>query len=144
MICLPDVNVWIAMAVDCHPHHLPARRWMEEFEGERLAFCRITEMGLLRLLTNPKVMDGAPLTAANAWRVLDAFRDDMRIAFLKEPAGFEQHWRESTRSGVTGPNFWTDAYLASLCNATGCTLVTFDRALARRKGVDTRLLEGDA
>ena len=56
MIYLPDVNVWVALAVDGHPHHAIAKRWFERLGQESLLFCRVTEMGLLRLLTNEHVM----------------------------------------------------------------------------------------
>lgn len=141
MTCLPDLNVWLALVVDGHPHHARARRWLEESGDARLVFCRVTEMGLLRLLTNRTVMSGAPLTAAAAWKVLDALLGDPRIAFLKEPANFDASWRRNSNAGKIGPHFWTDAYLSSLCAASGCSLVTFDRALARRHGTSVRLLE---
>ncbi len=139
MTCLPDLNVWLALAVDTHPHHAPAKRWFED-NADHLVFCRITEMGLLRLLTNSTVMSGAPLTAAGAWKVLDSLLGDPNIGFLKEPATFGDHWRLTSAAGKIGPNFWTDAYLTSLCAASGCGLVTFDRALAKRKGIEIRLL----
>jgi len=66
MTCLLDVNVWIALAVGFHRHHSIARQWEEQLSDESLAFCRITEMGLLRMLTNANVMDGVPLTPAEA------------------------------------------------------------------------------
>ena len=37
-------------------HHAPATVRLEEAEGEILAFCRITQMGFLRLLTNERMM----------------------------------------------------------------------------------------
>ena len=85
-------------------------------------------------------MSGAPLTAAAAWMVLDALLGDPRIGFLVEPATFRERWRKTSGAGKIGPNFWTDAYLTSLCVAAGCRLVTFDRALATRKDIPVRLL----
>lgn len=90
MTCLLDLNVWLALAVDTHPHHAQAKIWFEKNE-DQLVFCRITEMGLLRLLTNSVVMSGAPITAASAWEVLDSLRGDPNIGFLKEPATFGEH-----------------------------------------------------
>jgi predicted nucleic acid-binding protein len=60
MTYLPDVNVWIALAAERHIHHLPARQWFNAIGDERLAFCRITQLGFLRLLTNKHVMRETP------------------------------------------------------------------------------------
>jgi len=76
MTCLPDVNVWIALTVAEHVHHAVAKQWFESSEEGQIAFCRVTQMGFLRLLTNPRVMAGQALTPDRAWNVLDAlFRD---------------------------------------------------------------------
>ncbi len=56
MVSLPDVNIWIALAAEGHVHHAPAREWFTAQADVSVAFCRITQMGLLRLLTNPDVM----------------------------------------------------------------------------------------
>src|SRR5579859_3518467 len=64
IISLPDVNVRIALAAEGHVHHLPARDWFTAQSNASVAFCRITQMGLLRLLTNSKVMGGAPFLKA--------------------------------------------------------------------------------
>lgn len=140
MTYLPDVNVLVALAVDGHPRHSQAKHWFDGLNEDRLLLCRITEMGLLRLLTNSVVMAGAPLKCGAAWKVVDTFLEDPRGGLLKEPVGFEEHWRRNSRAGVVGPNFWTDSYLASLSASAGCTLVTFDRALSSRKGVAALLL----
>ncbi len=52
MTYLPDVNVWIALAAERHAHHMRAREWFATLADERLVFCRITQLGFLRLLTN--------------------------------------------------------------------------------------------
>ena len=141
MTYLPDVNVWIALAIDIHVHNSIANRWVERLGSAELAFCRITEMGLLRLLTNRHVMDGAPLTASEAWKTRDRILGDPRILIVNEREDFAEHWRRTSLAGRVSPNFWTDAYLISLCASTGCTLVTFDRALARQKRCSVLLLE---
>ncbi len=144
MTCLPDVNVWLALAVDEHTHHGAARLWESQLSTELLVFCRTTELGLFRLLTNARVMNDAPLTAAQAWSVRDRIFDDPRVSLIAEPRHFDEHWRRTARAGKIGPHFWTDAYLATLCAATDCTLITFDRKLARSKKCSTHLLEATA
>jgi predicted nucleic acid-binding protein len=56
MTYLPDVNVWIALAADRHALHRAARHWFSRLVDEKLAFCRLTQLGFLRLLTNKHVM----------------------------------------------------------------------------------------
>lgn len=127
MIYLPDVNVWVALASDQHVHHIAAKRWIENLEAEGLAFCRIVELGFLRLLTNRHVMGAGALTPAQAWDVYDALRADPRIIFVPEPPDFSRHWRETGNLISGGPNAWTDAYLAAFASCERLTVATFDR-----------------
>lgn len=139
MTFLPDVNVWLAIVVQNHPHNPLAATWFNSTVN-RLWLCRITELGVLRLLTNSTVMEGAPNTPRQAMNSIEELLSDPRIRFLEEPLGFSQQWRAAAPQTPRGPNYWTDAYLISLCAAVDCTLVTFDRALARNSGPKIRLL----
>jgi toxin-antitoxin system PIN domain toxin len=127
MTYLPDVNVWLALAVAEHMHHSPARRWFESAGNDMIAFCRVTEMGLLRLLTNSRVLGADALTPARAWNVQDGFYKNSRIVFAAEPRGIETSWRALTATRSSGVNFWTDAYLAAFASAAGDAVVTFDK-----------------
>lgn len=139
MTYLPDVNVWVAAIIAEHTLHASARAWFESVDND-IAFCRVTQMALLRLLTNVHVMAGDAMTAGQAWRVLDRLHRDERIVFASEPAGLERAWRGLTPAGRTGPNFWTDAYLAAFVEAAACTLVTFDRGFRAYKSAHVRIL----
>jgi len=66
---LLDVNVWLAAAWARHEHHPAAKRWMDG-EDDELAFCRVTQMALLRLITNPSVMQRDSLSRVVYWVVL--------------------------------------------------------------------------
>lgn len=140
MTYLADVNVWLALAVVDHIHHAPAVDWFHEPGGHAINFCRITQKGFLRLLTNPRVMGGDVLTASQAWKEYDTLRNNSRIGFEDEPLALEDFWRAQTAGQHSGPNFWTDAYLAAFAAATGLTIVSFDRQFTRRKNVSVRLL----
>jgi predicted nucleic acid-binding protein len=50
---LLDVNVWLAAAWARHRHHGVAKRWLDDEEDD-LAFCRVTQMALLRLPPTPR------------------------------------------------------------------------------------------
>jgi uncharacterized protein len=140
MTCLPDVNVWIALAIGEHVHHKPAKEWFESSDNMQIAFCRVTQMGFLRLLTNPRVMAGDTMSAARAWKLFDALCQDSRVRFAPEPPALESKWRDFTRHRRQGANFWTDAYLAAFAAASNLTVVTFDAAFAHQTGGALRLL----
>jgi hypothetical protein len=140
MSYLIDVNVWVALALAGHTHHLTALRWIEDTAPDHLFFCRTTQQGLLRLLTNSHVMGENVLSAAQAWRVYDAFRQDDRVNFAEEPSQLEQLWRAGTRLRQSGTNYWTDTYLAAFAIASGHTIVTFDHAFNRMRGVRAHIL----
>ena len=94
IVSLPDVNIWIALAAEGHVHHVPARDWFAAQPVASVAFCRITQMGLLRLLTNSNVMGRAPRTIVQAWETFEQLRADRRLVFATEPNGVESTWRQ--------------------------------------------------
>ena len=98
MIYLPDVNVWVALTSDRHVHHVVAKEWFQNLGSEQVAFCRITELSLLRLLTNHHVMGEDVLQPHLAWQVYDELRADPRVVFLPERVGRE-HPRKVTECG---------------------------------------------
>jgi uncharacterized protein len=140
MTYLVDVNVWFALTYVAHVHHPVARSWFEDTGADEAALCRVTQSGLLRLLTNSRVMGADVLTAAKAWVTYDQLRSDVRVTFAVEPPRVENAWREATKHPHAGPNFWTDAYLAAFAESGDYTIVTFDRGFRRHRGVSVRLL----
>jgi toxin-antitoxin system PIN domain toxin len=140
MTYLPDINVWIASIYQLHIHHELARRWFDARTDDTIALCRVTQMGLLRLLTNTRVMAEDVFTAVRAWRLIEQLRQDDRIVFASEPLGLERSWREMTKYHIIGQNFWTDSYLAGFAQITGHTLVTFDRDFRRYRALPLQVL----
>ena len=140
IISLPDVNIWIALAAEGHVHHLPARAWFARQADGSVAFCRITQMGLLRLLTNPRVMGRAPRTIGQAWETFEQLRADRRLVFASEPERIESAWRGFMTQPAVGPSSWTDAYLAAFAEAHSYSLVTFDTGFARWPALELQLL----
>ena len=130
----PDVNVWIALTYDGHVHHRVAAQWFESLgTSARLFFCRVTQLGLLRLLTTEAVMGEAEvMNQAQAWEAYDRWLQDDRVTFLVEPPGIDEAFRASSRSPRPSPKDWADSYLAAFCETANLTLVTFDRALQRK------------
>lgn len=94
---LPDVNFWLALAFQAHAHHPSASTWMQSAERQSCCICRITQMGFLRLATNPKAMLQDTLTMHDAWRVYDQIYSDERVVYADEPADIEVPWRTLTQ-----------------------------------------------
>jgi toxin-antitoxin system PIN domain toxin len=82
MTYLPDVNVWIALAAERHTDHRVARQWFSNLQDEKLVFCRLTQLGFLRLLTNKHVMQEEVMSPGEAWKAYRVLRLDRRIGLL--------------------------------------------------------------
>lgn len=134
----PDVNVWFALAVADHPHHGPAVAWWNE-ESSFAGFSRLTQLGLLRLLTTDVAMGGLPLTNAEAWGVYDGFLADSRVRIFPELPALDDLFRAHSSLRQASPKLWVDAYLAAHAAANEATLVTFDQAFGKY-GVECRIL----
>jgi uncharacterized protein len=130
-LSFPDMNVWLALASVEHIHSTLARSWWKSEEGT-IAFCRLTQLGFLRLMTTAAAMDGKPLTIAEAWRVYDRLYDDDRVTFVAEPVEVEKRFREKAVGRTASPKVWADAWLLATAQEAGGILVTLDKALAGR------------
>jgi toxin-antitoxin system PIN domain toxin len=130
---LPDVNVWLALSLKAHEHHAIAWRWYQALSSdEELAFCRITQMALLRLLTNERVAGLETLNQRQAWAVYDKWLMAGGAVYLTEPMSLESRFRSFTERTVPAHKDWTDSYLAGFAAAGSLELITFDKALSRR------------
>jgi toxin-antitoxin system PIN domain toxin len=128
---LLDVNVWLAAVWARHVHHRVARQFVDAADDE-LAFCRVTEMALLRLVTNPAVTGKDVRTRRQAWDLLDTVQADPRVRFLGEPRGLAPLWIALSKRDDGSHLLWTDDYLAAFSQAANVELVTLDRALHAR------------
>jgi toxin-antitoxin system PIN domain toxin len=131
LLSFPDINVWVALAAPEHEHAAIARNWWRGCSGT-IAFCRLSQLGVLRLLTTASFMDGKPLSNAQALDVYDRFFEDGRVAFVAELPEADRRFRRMATSTTASPKVWADAWLLAVAQAAGGTVVTFDRALASR------------
>jgi toxin-antitoxin system PIN domain toxin len=138
---LLDVNCWLAAAARRHRHHPEAKTWLDS-ATLLIAFCRVTQMAFLRLVTNPKVMGADVLTTQQAWETYKKFRADPRIFFAEEPAELEKKWLEITNGAGFKQNLWTDSYLSAFAAAGGYTIVTFDDGFKKFPKVGVVVLQG--
>lgn len=138
---LPDINIWLGLTFSGHPHHRAALAWFEGVEADSCAFCRMTQQGFLRLVSNPAVFKGDTLSMTAAWEAYETMRRDERVGFAAEPSGIETDWRSWTSSGAFSPKLWNDAYLAAMAKGSGLRLVSFDRGFVQFPGLDWLHLE---
>lgn len=107
---LPDLHVWLALVVAEHPHHAAARHYWDEQQaapalGPRVWFCRSAMLGLVRLLTQPKLM------GEGVGFVSDAESADALLA----------SWLINNGPAPLPARRWTDAWLAASAESAGCT-----------------------
>jgi uncharacterized protein len=141
---LCDVNIWLALAISGHVHHEPGRRWFDAIDiPDTVGFCRATQQGFLRLLTNAAVLapyGNPPLTNKEAWAVYEALVRDERVALHEEPPGLEARWKTLATRGEAATKLWMDAYLAAFALTGRYRLATNDTAFRQFKGLDLIVL----
>lgn len=131
-LLFPDLNVWLALSVEGHVHSAAAWRWLNSLEDDsRLVLSRYTQIGLLRLLTNPAVMSGRVLTVREAWKVYDSWLNDPRVEFYPEPRNIDAEFRAAVEpfAGKSASKWVGDCWLLAFAAGSGAELVTFDKAL---------------
>jgi toxin-antitoxin system PIN domain toxin len=130
----PDVNVLVAASRSDHPHHAPARAWLEQAlaiagQGSGLKLQPMVIASFLRLVTHPKIFV-QPTPMAEALRFVDA---------LLAAPGVEQpelgaEW-PALRALCTGKaltaNDVPDAWLAAAAIHQGEHVVSFDADFKR-------------
>jgi uncharacterized protein len=129
----PDINVWVALTYEGHLHHQAAADWFATLSTDTtFAFCRFTQLGLLRLLTAEAVMRDEVMTQPQAWAAYDRWLSDPRVEFVDEPPEIEARFRALTRLRQPATRDWADSYLSAFASVGQLTLVTFDRGLRRK------------
>jgi uncharacterized protein len=124
---LADTNFWLALVVTTHLHHKKAVEWYEQVGNGQLWFCRVTQMGFLRLLTNHQIMGDGVLGQKQAWSVQDQLFADPRVGYLEEPPNLNAAFRRFASSEGRRQAAWTDAYIAAFAACGALTVATFDK-----------------
>jgi uncharacterized protein len=128
---LVDVGVWLAATWGRHVNHSVAKQWFDE-QSDDLLLCRVTQMSLLRLISNPAIMGDDVITRSEAWRVFDHFWSDSRVLWADEPDHLEAVFRAISARRDNSHKLWTDDYLAAFAQASGAVLATLDTKLKDR------------
>ena len=141
MASLCDVNFLLPLCNEQHEHHTVAKTRLTATSGAgQLVVCRTSQLGLLRLLSNPAAMKENVCTTDETWQVLDTLMADDRFLYRDEPAGLEAKLREFTRGFSFSPKLWQDAYLAAFAVNAGLGFVTFDRGFYKFAGLRPEIL----
>jgi toxin-antitoxin system PIN domain toxin len=129
---LLDLNILTALLWPAHEHHEAAHRWFSGRANARWATCSLTQLGFVRIVSNPAFSRDALSPAAAA-------------ALLAENLAHPAHefWTESLQvpaaikgmePGLHGYRQLTDAYLLALARHRKGVLATFDRGLRTLAG----------
>lgn len=122
---LLDLNVLIALTDLEHTHHRKARNWFTSPSRGNWAICPLTELGFLRVTTNPAFQRG-PRTLEQAIAILQTLKG------IGDYCPIDQSWVTLTTpfaARIRGHQQVTDAYLLGLAIRENCVLVTFDKGL---------------
>ncbi len=129
----PDVNVWVALTYRGHKHYLGARAWLDSLPDDcELCFCRLTQIGFLRLLTTSAVMGNIVFSQSAAWGIYDDWLEHGNAVYVEEPPSLETAFRSLSHSGHSAPKDWADSYICAFAQVSGLQLVTYDQVLHRR------------
>lgn len=141
MPSLCDANFLIALCYDRHVGHAAVQTWISATHQEKsLVLCRITQLSLLRLLSNASVMAEDVLSSRQAWSTYDDLMQDQRFIYLDEPRNLDSALRKFTQHQLPSPKVWQDAYLAAFAIQHGFDLVTFDKGFKQYAGLKVTLL----
>jgi toxin-antitoxin system PIN domain toxin len=113
---LLDINALLAAIIQHHPHHETANRWLK---GKSLALCPLSELGFIRISTQPKAYN---LAMAIAKEALNDFTRKHSAEFV--PADMSAAGTNSKTSDRV-----TDTYLADLAHRHKMKLATFDAGI---------------
>jgi uncharacterized protein len=123
---LLDINVLLALAWPSHQFHASAQRWFERM-GKRWASCAITQLGFVRISSNPAFSPHAksPAELTELLADMTKYGKHTYLANLPALAGLDD-W-----TTIGGHKQVTDAYLALVAKHHRKKLATFDVRLGR-------------
>ena len=128
MTALLDVNVFVALVWPAHEQHGAAHQWLRARPRARWASCPLTQLGLLRLVSNPAFSPDA-LILADAVTLLGRNTAHPQHEFWPDALPAARAVK-ALAGGMTGHQQVTDAYLLALAvRRKGC-VATFDAGLS--------------
>ena len=132
---LPDLNVCLALLTPDQFHHQQALNYWEQQAAEQVHFCTVTALGLVRLVSQPKLMGPAVQTTYEASAILQALCQQPGASLAIPASDGWDVFHQLMREGNLQARLCTDAYLAALAISSGWRLVSFDRGFERFGGL---------
>ena len=131
----PDVNVLVSAYRPDHPHHLPARHWLDDTVRQAAngrASLQLLDMvvtGFVRLTTHPKIFHEIdPLQDVTDF--LDSLLSCAGVQFQGHGPVWP-YFKELCLTQQVRGNLVSDAWIAATVMQSGETLCTFDRDFTR-------------
>jgi len=121
---LLDVNALVALAWPNHQFHTAIVARLDQRPAPRWATCALTQLGFVRLSSNPSVVEVRKTPAEAIDLLTDLTRDPQYVYLealpaLTQSAGLFRH--------LLGHQQVTDVYLLGVAAANDATLLTLDR-----------------
>jgi toxin-antitoxin system PIN domain toxin len=136
-LLLLDVNVLLALAWPNHQFHVAALRALQS-RRSRWATCALTQLGFIRLSSNPAAIPTAK-GPGEAAALLEAMVADPLHVYLESlPCPVAKGCREAF-ARILGSRQVTDAYLLTLARRNRAIFVTFDTKLEGLADPETRI-----
>jgi uncharacterized protein len=136
---LLDVNILTALFWPAHEHHDAAHRWFRSRGGARWATTALTQLGFVRIVSNPAFSrdallppEAVALLAENLAHPAHEFWDQT----LQVPEAVQR-----TASALRGHQQFTDVYLLAVAGSRKGVLATFDRGLRTLASTSSGALE---
>jgi len=126
---LLDLNVFVALVWPTHEHHAAAHSWLRARGQQRWASCPVTELGFVRILSNPAFSSDA-LKPADAFALLVRNTAHPRHEFWPDTLSVSRGLK-TLLAGIAGHRQITDAYLLALAAHRKGLLATFDKGLSQ-------------
>jgi uncharacterized protein len=123
---LLDVNALLALAWPNHQFHTAILERLERRPAPRWATCALTQLGFVRLSSNPKIVEIRKTPAEAVGLLTDLTRDPQHV-YLETLPALSQTAKVFRK--LLGHQQVTDAYLLGLAEASGATLLTLDRRM---------------
>ncbi len=131
----PDVNVLVASYRPDHPHHSPARAWLDDAVVQAtsgrasLMLLGTVVTGFIRITTHPKIFR-EPDPLQDVTHFVDSLLACPGVQYQAHGAAWS-HLRQVCLAQQAQGNLVTDAWIAATVLQSSETLCTFDRDFSR-------------
>jgi toxin-antitoxin system PIN domain toxin len=120
-----DVNVLLALSWRPHVHHGEAINWFRKNRAAGFATCPLTQLGFVRLSSNPKFTKDA-VSPREAMELLDRITKSAHHTFWPDSLPCRKAMEGKM---ISGYRQLTDFYLRGLAMANNGILATFDGSI---------------